>query len=221
LVEDDRRFQAVCLEELVSGHLTDRSVLSERAAAFGWDLSLPRAVLLAQVELSSVGDPDTVRSLADAARAALGASAIVWERSTQAAALLAPRGADPATLEDAAVAMRREAARRMPSAPVTIGVGRIRDDPLELRESHAEARRALGERSSLYCPKPFKDGPERPPRSDRMLDVANGHTTRHRPTAGGVVVSWPDPTGAPTGWPHRHLLDVDQLTRDELETCLD
>lgn len=55
-----------------------------------------------------------------------------------------------------------------------------------------------------------------------MLDVANGHTTRHRPTAGGVVVSRPDPD-APTarGWPHRHLLDVDQLTRDELERCLD
>ena len=68
LVEDDRRFQAVCLEELVSGHLTDRSVLSERAAAFGWDLSLPRAVLLAQAESSTGGDADTVRSLADAAR---------------------------------------------------------------------------------------------------------------------------------------------------------
>ncbi|HTI30010.1 MAG TPA: aspartate carbamoyltransferase catalytic subunit [Methylomirabilota bacterium] len=55
-----------------------------------------------------------------------------------------------------------------------------------------------------------------------MLDVANGHTTRHRPTAGGVVVSWPEPSGAPaTGWPHRHLLDVDQLTRDQLEECLD
>ena len=55
-----------------------------------------------------------------------------------------------------------------------------------------------------------------------MLDVANGHTTRHRPTAGGVVVSWPDPAATPaTGWPHRHLLDVDQLTRDELEECLD
>jgi aspartate carbamoyltransferase catalytic subunit len=55
-----------------------------------------------------------------------------------------------------------------------------------------------------------------------MLDVANGHTTRHRPAAGGVVVSLPDldpPTA--TGWPHRHLLDVDQLTRDELEACLD
>jgi aspartate carbamoyltransferase catalytic subunit len=55
-----------------------------------------------------------------------------------------------------------------------------------------------------------------------MLDVANGHTTRHRPTADGVVVSWPDPDPpAATGWPHRHLLDVDQLTRAELEACLD
>jgi purine catabolism regulator len=143
IVEDDRRFQAVCLEELVSGHLTDRSVLSERAAAFGWDLSLPRAVLLAQAESSSGGDADTVRSLADAARVALGGSAIVWERSTQAAALLAPRAADPEALEDAAAALRREAARRLPAAPVSVGIGRVREDPLELRESHAEARRAL------------------------------------------------------------------------------
>ena len=143
LVEDDRRFQAVCLEELVSGHLTDRSVLSERAAAFGWDLSLPRAVLLAQAESSNAGDAEAVRSLADAARAALGGSAIVWERSTQAAALLAPRSADPAMLEDAAAGLRREAARRLPTTPVSIGIGRVRADPLELRESHAEARRAL------------------------------------------------------------------------------
>lgn len=55
-----------------------------------------------------------------------------------------------------------------------------------------------------------------------MLDVANGHTTRHRPSAGGVVVSRPDPDAqAAAGWPHRHLLDVDQLTREELEACLD
>lgn len=143
LVEDDRRFQAVCLEELVSGHLTDRSVLSERAAAFGWDLSLPRTVLLAQAEASTGGDASTVRSVADAARAALGATAIVWERSTQAAALLAPRGSDPGALAEAAAGLRREAARRLPTTPVSIGVGRVRGDPLELRESHAEARRAL------------------------------------------------------------------------------
>ena len=55
-----------------------------------------------------------------------------------------------------------------------------------------------------------------------MLDVANGHTTRHRPSAGGVVVSPPDREVSPaTRWQHRHLLDVDQLSRDELEACLD
>jgi purine catabolism regulator len=143
LVEDDRRFQAVCLEELVSGHLTDRSVLSERAAAFGWDLSLPRAVLLAQAEASGAGDAETVRAIADSARAALGPSAIVWERSSQAAALLAPRDADAETLEEAAAALRRETLRRLPATPTSIGIGRVRGDPLELRESHAEARRAL------------------------------------------------------------------------------
>jgi aspartate carbamoyltransferase catalytic subunit len=41
---------------------------------------------------------------------------------------------------------------------------------------------------------------------------------RHRPDAGGVVVSGREPV---MGWPHRHLLDVDQLTRAELERCLD
>ncbi len=46
--------------------------------------------------------------------------------------------------------------------------------------------------------------------------------SRHRPDAGGVVVSLPETHGEPaTGWPHRHLLDVDQLTRAELERCLD
>ncbi len=143
VVEDDRRFQAVCLEELVSGHLTDRSVLSERATAFGWDLSLPRAVLLAQAESSTAGDADAVRSLADAARVALGGTAIVWERSAQAAALLAPARATPEALEEAAAALRREAARRLPTTAISIGIGRLRADPLLLRESHGEARRAL------------------------------------------------------------------------------
>ena len=43
-------------------------------------------------------------------------------------------------------------------------------------------------------------------------------TLRHRSDAGGVVVSGREPV---MGWPHRHLLDVDQLTRGELERCLD
>jgi purine catabolism regulator len=143
VVEDDRRFQAVCLEELVSGHLTDRSVLAERAAAFGWDLSVPRTVLLVQAESPGGGDPGTIRALADAVRATLSGIAIVWERSTQAAALVAPRRPEPRWLEDAAAALRREAERRLPGVVLTIGIGQVKADPLKLRESHAEARRAI------------------------------------------------------------------------------
>ena len=46
-----------------------------------------------------------------------------------------------------------------------------------------------------------------------MRDSA-GTPPRHRPEAGGVVVS-------EGRWAHRHLLDTDQLTRGELEACLD
>ncbi len=143
VVGDDRRFQAVCLEELVSGHLSDGGVLAERAAAFGWDLSRPRAVLLAQVEPPAGADVGMVRALADAARGALGSSAIVWERSAQAGALVAPRRAGAEWLEEAAGALLRETARRLPGVSVSVGIGRIKSDPLLLRESHAEARRAL------------------------------------------------------------------------------
>ena len=143
VVEDDRRFQAVCLEELVSGPLTDRTVLAERAAAFGWDLSLPRTVLLIQPEPAAAGSPGTIRALADAARATLSGNTIVWERSAQAAALVAPRRPEPRWLTDAAAALRREAERRLPGVALTIGIGRVKPDPLLLRESHAEARRAV------------------------------------------------------------------------------
>ena len=82
VAEADRRFQAVCLEELVSGHVADRTVLMDRAAAFAWDLTTPRAVLLAEVEAiagrpfsSLAGTPEEGplrHRLAEAARAVLG-----------------------------------------------------------------------------------------------------------------------------------------------------
>jgi len=46
-----------------------------------------------------------------------------------------------------------------------------------------------------------------------MRDLAET-SPRHRPGAGGALVS-------EGHWSHRHLLDVDQLTRAELEACLD
>jgi aspartate carbamoyltransferase catalytic subunit len=54
------------------------------------------------------------------------------------------------------------------------------------------------------------------------LRESAGTPPRHRPEAGGIVVSWPGADAKPAGgWPHRHLLDVDQLSLAELEQCLD
>src|SRR5207247_244426 len=100
------RFQAVCLDELVTGHVADRGVLRERALAFGWDLDAPRAVLVAELEelggrrfgdLAGTEEEGWARHrLAEAAHAALGKAAIVWERSAGVAALVAPGRQRPA-----------------------------------------------------------------------------------------------------------------------------
>ena len=163
VAEADRRFQTVCLEELVTGHVIDRSVLMERAAAFAWDLTTPRAVLLAEVEevggrpfsaLAGTREEAELRhGLAEAARASLGPNAIAWERSREIGALVAtagiggagPAGAGPAGagLRDAGAAFLAEAARRMPRGVVSVGIGRPALDPLRIHVSFGEARRAL------------------------------------------------------------------------------
>ncbi len=156
VAEADHRFQAVCLEELVTGHATDRGVVLEWAVEFGWDLATPRAVMLADVESPPTagaasdemagGHAEAAAGLrhrlADAARQTLGRGAIVWERSREVAALIAtgPRGGQGT--EAAAAELQAEMIRRVPGAVVTVGIGRPVEDPLRLQESFAEARQA-------------------------------------------------------------------------------
>lgn len=151
VAEADRRFQAVCLEELVTGHVTDRSVLMERATAFDWDLTIPRSVLLAEVEAVAgrpfstlAGTAEEAASryrLAEAAQATLGPEAIIWERSREIGALVA--APDPRALRAAASAFQAEATRRLPGAVVSVGIGQPAPDPLDLHASHTQARQAL------------------------------------------------------------------------------
>jgi len=153
VAEADRRFQAVCLEELVTGHVTDRSVLVERAAAFAWDLATPRAVLLAEVEavagrpfaaLAGTPEEGELRHrLAEIARASLGSSAITWERSRQIGSLVAVLDGGEGMLREAGAAFQSEAVRRLPGGVINVGVGRPVDDPLQIHQSFGEARRAL------------------------------------------------------------------------------
>ncbi len=148
--EADRRFQAVCLEELITGHVADRTVLMERAAAFAWDLATPRAVLLAEVEqidggqfsaIAGTPEEGAVRhGLAEAARASLGAGSIVWERSREIGALVSAR---PGALREIGTALQAEAGRHLPGIVVSVGIGRTAVDPLDLHRSFGEARQAL------------------------------------------------------------------------------
>jgi purine catabolism regulator len=152
----DHRFQAVCLDELVTGHLTDRAVLRERSLAFGWDMSLPRAVMVADLETVNgrsfaelAGTPDeswASQRLADLARSVLGQTAIVWERSAGVAALVP--GSDDALLETA-TRLQAAARTRLGGAEMSVGLGRAYADPLDLAESYSEAVRAL--RTARYA----------------------------------------------------------------------
>jgi purine catabolism regulator len=150
VAEADRRFQAVCLEELITGHVADRTVLMERAAAFAWDLTTPRAVLLADVEaiagrpfsaLAGTPEEGALRHrLAEAARASLGPGSIVWERSREIGALVS---AGTSGLRQIGADLQAEASRLLPGVVVSVGIGRAALDPLDLHRSFAEARRAL------------------------------------------------------------------------------
>jgi purine catabolism regulator len=153
VAEADRRFQAVCLEELVTGHVTDREALMERSAAFDWDLATPRAVLVAEFheldgrpfgQLAGSSEELVARHrLYEAARLTLGPGAIIWERTAGIAALVPVTGRGRDAARAAGRELADEGARRLPGSVVDVGIGRPARDPLQLDESFREARGAI------------------------------------------------------------------------------
>ena len=139
------RFASRSLEELIAGTAGEIVDVVERAATFGWDLTRPRAVLLASVDPWT--DPEhletSLGTIAFASRATLGKDAIIWTRSTSVAALIAPDSSDPAERRRIADRLREELDQRVTLVTVSIGVGRCVDDPLQLRRSYVEAGRSV------------------------------------------------------------------------------
>jgi purine catabolism regulator len=145
VAEVQERFAAVSLEELISGHYGSAADVVERAITFGWDLSRPRAVLLASIDPPEQGPipPNALGTIAAAARATLGRDAIVWTRSSTIAALVAPSTNDARERRQIAEGLREELDRRLRTVNVSIGVGRRVDDPTLLQRSYIEASRAV------------------------------------------------------------------------------
>jgi purine catabolism regulator len=145
VAEAQERFAAITLEELISGHASGAVEIAERAASFGWDLSRPRAVLLASIDPPTPPEVTAaaLATIAAAARATLGREAIVWRRSTTIAALVAPATDEPAERRGIAEALRRELDQRLRTVTVSIGVGRSVAAPADLTTSFVEASRAV------------------------------------------------------------------------------
>jgi purine catabolism regulator len=145
VAEAQERFAAVSLEELISGHHGSALDVVERAITFGWDLTRPRAVLLASIDPPEEGPipPNALDTIAAAARATLGRDTIVWARSATIAALVAPATDDPAERRQIAEGLRKELDTRLRSVNVSIGVGRRVNDPTRLQRSFVEASRAV------------------------------------------------------------------------------
>ena len=145
VAEAQERFAAISLEELVSGQ-GDPGDVAERAMSFGWDLARPRAVLLASIDPPEDGrviPASALNTIAAAARATLGADAIVWSRSATIAALLALDTEDPVERRGIAERLRKELDERLLSVTVSIGVGRCVETPAELHRSFVEATHAV------------------------------------------------------------------------------
>lgn len=142
---EQERFAATSLEELIAGHAGSVNDISERAISFGWDLTRPRAVLLASIDPPA--DPDTftttLSTIAAAARATLGRDAIVWTRSTTIAALVAPETDSADERRTLAEGLRHELDLRVRNVTISIGVGRRVDDATALPRSYTEASRAV------------------------------------------------------------------------------
>lgn len=139
------RFAALSLEQLISGQASQIDEVLERSVSFGWNLEIPRAVVLASIDppIDLEGVARALGTIAAAARATLGPQAIVWERRTAIAALIAPVDDSPSTRRALAGRMSDELDLRLRTVSVSIGVGRRVDRPHLLARSFAEARRAV------------------------------------------------------------------------------
>jgi purine catabolism regulator len=142
----EQRYRLVFLNELVSGHPLDRDHVLERAGALGWDLSVPRAAAVLNVEpvegseeVRVAGQP-LEEQLSEATRRVLGRQAIVWGLRNG-LAILAEATA-PERLVERAERIRSALARSHKLA-VSVGIGRVSPDPLQLHRSYTEALQAL------------------------------------------------------------------------------
>lgn len=150
LLSREQRHRTLFLMELTSGRPVNHAEAARRAAAMGWDLDVPRAVVL--VDLSTDAGPvrvagqPTEERLSRVVRAAAGRRSVVWALQSGLAVL-----ANPAPSVGAAcAAIRRGIAENFPGIQAMIGAGGVYEDPDALPRSYGEAVEAVTLGRQLY-----------------------------------------------------------------------
>lgn len=152
----EQRYQAVLLDELVSGRLERDGGLIDHAAALGWNLRIPRAAIVVELrergsgrEIPVAGQPLEDRLL-HLVRSCLGEEAIAWARRSGLALLVDARdAAGPGT---AAHRLGEELRRQLPGTDASLGVGRPAEEVGALHASYREASQALAVGRDLEGP---------------------------------------------------------------------
>lgn len=135
-IELDRRMRVLFLEELVQGGRMDEQSLHQRARLFGWTLTGPHCVVVADCT-----HPLSETIVGSAARAHIGPEALAWSRGTRVVAI-APW--DDPTGSGSPVEVRwREALQSIGAGPATVATGGIARRLEDLAASHATAHEAL------------------------------------------------------------------------------
>lgn len=144
----EQRHRAQLLEELVSGRPLNHEEVAEQAAAYGWNLALPRVGLVvglrdADGEAPAVAGQPLEEQLLATVRSVLGPSAIGWGLRFGVAVLAEAGRPGPGAAKEAADRLSEAIRRRNPGFHVAIGVGRRVAAVDELCASHREAVQAV------------------------------------------------------------------------------
>jgi PucR family transcriptional regulator, purine catabolism regulatory protein len=136
-VELDRRMRVLLLEEAVTGSSLDHGQLLERSRLFGWDFTVPHAVVLAR-GARELADADVART---AAAALPGAPA--WSRGIEAVAIVPMAGVDRIAELTTRVQRWRTALAAAARCAVHAAIGPVARDADGLAASHRSARESL------------------------------------------------------------------------------
>lgn len=155
IVSREQRYRVSFLHELVSGHAVDREAVLQRAAAFGWDLEQRRSALLAELETPGGGSIEVAgkppeEQLMRCVQAVLGPGAIAWGLRSGLAALATLADGDAGT--KVASALAKEIRRAQPRVQVSIAIGGVGAEFMELPRSYREAQEAMAIGRDLYPP---------------------------------------------------------------------